>query len=130
MEPLLLEQARLAHLRRVSPNRIIYRQSLNIWIGTTWNSEKLSQRHGEVAAPPMHHEVKATKTRGVGFEISSWFGLRRKLASLRAARGSVFLPRGARSTKTLWRARRRGEECLLAGSPRGNQAIGCRELNK
>lgn len=23
--------------------------------------EKLPQRHGEVAAPPMHHEVKATK---------------------------------------------------------------------
>lgn len=66
--------ARLAHLRRVSPNRIIYRQSLNIWIGTTWNLEKLSQRHGEVVAPPMHHEVKATKTVGLGLRYHRGLG--------------------------------------------------------
>lgn len=36
--------------------------------------EKLSQRHGEVVAPPMHHEVKATKTVGLGLRYHRGLG--------------------------------------------------------
>lgn len=125
-----LGAARLAHLRRGSPHPIIYPQGLNIWIGTTRNLEKLSQRHGEVVAPPTHREVEATKTAGLGLRYHRGLGSEgNSPPCVRPVEASSFhvvrVP-----PKTLWRARRRGEECLLAESPRGNQAIGCREMKK
>lgn len=105
-----------AHLRRVSPNRIIYRQSLNIWIGTTRTRKKLSQRHGEVVAPPMHREVKATKTVGLGLRYHR--GLGPDVNSRPCVRPvEAPLVHVARVRRKPCGAKRRcGEECLLAES--------------
>lgn len=89
-----------AHLRRASPHRIIYRQSLNIWIGTTWTWKSYPSVMVRLRRRRCIMRLKQ-QNRGLGFEISLWFRLRRKLAALRAARRRFSPPRGARSAKNL-----------------------------
>lgn len=76
--------AQPAHLRRVSPHRIAYRQSLNIWTGTTWTWKSYPRVMVRLWRRRCIMRLEQ-QNRRVGFEISSWFGLRRKLAALRAA---------------------------------------------